>query len=611
MEGAMDLHNRQVNGSVRSLEEPASTRISRMPREDGFAGLHQELAQRRELEQSFRKSEEKLQSLLNSTVESLFLVDRRGTVQLANRTAAEKLGLESQVELIGRNLFDLFPPEVSERRRGKLDLAVQTGRVYALEDEREGRVYLAHYHPVFDESGRVVQVAIFARDVTERRNAERYLQYLAYYDQLTGLPNRELFCLRLERAVVRTLQEGLRLGLICVDMDRLKAVNDTLGHSAGDKLISETAKRLSEAVPENCTVARVGGDEFMILLENLTDEKELLDLGTRVRSAAGRPVRLRGMDIRQEVSIGGSIYPDHARDKETLVQQADISMYNAKTCPLNKVQVYEAGRDRVSHRYSLELELARALEEKQFEVHFQPLVELPSGTAAGFEALLRWRHPTKGLISAGSFVETLERSGFIREVGEWVLEQTCDRIVDQGWDRRGLRVTVNFSAQQLFCPDLKGLTVDLLRRKGIDPCCLGIEITETSALQEVDTAVQTLREFSAQGMWAILDDFGKGYSSLNILRQLPVGVVKIDKSFVQSIPGNSDDATMVASIVSLVHNMGKTVVAEGIECKEQALYLTKLGCDYGQGYYFGRPAPAEEAGALAGSLRESKAGLAS
>jgi diguanylate cyclase (GGDEF)-like protein len=372
-------------------------------------------------------------------------------------------------------------------------------------------------------------------------------------------------------------------------------VNDTLGHSAGDKLLHELAQRMTRVLPETSTIARVGGDEFNILMEDLDSVEELHEFATRLRSNVRHVVHLKGIPFRPEVSVGCSVYPDTAREKQSLVQQADIAMYNAKHSALNKVHLYEARSDHLSSRYSLELELGRALEEDQFELYFQPMIDLQQRRTIGMEALLRWNHPVKGMILPGQFIETLEHTGYIREVGEWVLEEVCDKIKSFDAEEAGLRVAVNFSARQLFSPDLRTVMRDTLRRKNVPPGCIGIEITENSAMQELETASQTLREFSAMGIWTILDDFGKGYSSLNLLKRLPVDVVKIDKSFVQSLPGSSEDATMVSSIISLVNNMGKCVVAEGIERQEQADYLTRLGCVLGQGFYFGYPAPFEKA----------------
>ena len=423
-------------------------------------------------------------------------------------------------------------------------------------------------------------------------SAERN-EYLAHHDALTALPNRALLSDRLERAVVEARRRGTDVGVLLIDLDRFKEVNDTLGHETGDALLREVGDRIAGELREMDTVARLGGDEFVVLLPQLEDIEAAILVTQRILNALHRPFTVRGIDLAVEASIGIACYPDHGPNHGVLLQHADVAMYVAKEAR-GTYAIYDAGSDTSSlARTTLLNELRRALDERELVLYYQPTAELADGTVRSVEALVRWQHPTRGLLTPMEFVPVAEQTGLISDLTTYVISEALRQLriwIDEG---RDLCVSVNLSARNLMDPHLPELVESLLTRAGVDPCRLEVEVTETSAMADPVRAAAVLRGLSKLGVAVAVDDYGTGYSSLSYLRSLPIGTLKIDRSFVTRMRQDEGNAVIVRSTIELAHNLGLRVVAEGVEDVETYDVLAGLGCTVAQGYFLSRPLPPE------------------
>lgn len=443
-------------------------------------------------------------------------------------------------------------------------------------------------------------VARSIRYAIQRKKAEERLAYLAQYDHLTGLANRALFQDRLQQAVARAERSDSRLALVFVDLDRFKAVNDTLGHESGDVLLGEVARRIRDRVRESDTVARLGGDEFAIILEGISEAEDAARVAQDVQRLLMEPVSLSEYEIPAPASMGIALWP--ASGGERLLKDADAAMYRAKRQGGNRYHFYTEEMNRqATARLTLERDLRRALQAGQFELHYQPQMDLSTGGIIGTEALLRWRHPGRGLVPPNEFVPILEDMRLIFAVGRWVLGAACRQ--GREWREAGLppvRIAVNLSARQFGRRELTDDVAWALAEGGLEPEGLELEITETLLMEDPETALETLERLRTElgGVGISIDDFGTGYSSLYRLKALPVRRIKIDRSFVQGIPGDAGDAAITAALIRLAHDLRLGVVAEGVETAEQLEFLRVRGCDEAQGFYLGRPVPPDEFAAL-------------
>jgi diguanylate cyclase (GGDEF)-like protein len=426
----------------------------------------------------------------------------------------------------------------------------------------------------------------------ERKRAEVELAHQALHDALTGLPNRVLLLDRLAQALTRMERRKGRLAVLFCDLDRFKVVNDSLGHAAGDELLVTVADRLEGILRAGDTAARFGGDEFVVLCEELDGERDAVRVAERIVAALAQPVRLGDDVIHVHVSIGISVgEAAHARP-EQLVSDADAAMYRAKGRGGSPFEVFGAGmRERASERLAIETALHQALGRDELRLHFQPQVGMTTGEVNGVEALVRWQHPKRGLLLPGAFIDAAEETGLIHRLGTWVLEQACRQSV--AWGGR-LLMSVNLSARQVLHPDLPETVARVLRETGCDPSTLCFEVTETAVMDDVDGITVVLEDLKRLGATLAIDDFGTGYSSLRALQQFPFDVVKIDRSFVGGIASSEQEAAIVAAVISLSHALGLRTVAEGIETVEHLDCLRTLGCDTGQGFYFARPCAASQ-----------------
>lgn len=430
----------------------------------------------------------------------------------------------------------------------------------------------------------------------ERRveEATRDLAYLAQYDSLTGLANRGLFRDRLAQALARADRHERLVALLFLDLDGFKAINDTLGHDAGDNLLKTVADRLRGCVRRADTVARLGGDEFAVILEGVSRIGDATAVAQKILDTVALPFILNGQEVFVTTSIGIAVYRRDGEDAEALTKNADTAMYRAKEQGRSTYQIYTADlHEKILQRLALESGLRRALERGEFLLYYQPRVNLRSGAITGMEALLRWRHPERGLVSPVEFIPVAEESGLIIPIGEWVLREACAQ--SRAWHAAGLprlRVAVNLSARQFRHKDLAEAVARIVAETGLEPEWLELELTEGFLMENTQASSATLAALKAMGLRISIDDFGTGYSSLNYLQRFPIDTLKIDQSFVRGIPTDPDAAAIVTAIIALAHSLRLEVVAEGAETKEQIEFLKAQGCDEIQGYLFSPPLPA-------------------
>ena len=435
--------------------------------------------------------------------------------------------------------------------------------------------------------------------------ANKQLRHLASHDALTGLPNRVLLDDRLSQAVAHAEQDGHSFGVAMFDLDRFKVVNDSLGHRAGDALIKEVAHRLAGVARGTDTVGRLGGDEFLFIMDRLAKHEDAEHIARRAVKALELPIRLDGVDLHTSASIGIAMFPADGKSAEALIANADAAMYCAKQRGRNNIQCYAEGMNSATQeRVKLESDLHQALPLKQLELHYQPKVDTKTGLIHGVEALARWRHPQRGLVPPGEFIPLAESCGLIDGIGEWVVRESCRQA--RAWQLEGLpplRVAVNLSAFQFRQGNLLQMISEALQAAQLEPRFLEVEITESALMSDPEESVTILEQLSRMGVVVSVDDFGTGYSSMSYLRRFPIDKLKIDRGFIAELISRADDASIVRAIVSLAHSLRLKVVAEGVETSEQLNVLRSLGCDQYQGFCFSPAVPAAQFAAL---LRESQ-----
>ena len=448
--------------------------------------------------------------------------------------------------------------------------------------------------PTPGEVGLIARVTDIARIAIERSAAERRIQQLAHYDELTGLPNRLLFNQALEDALRETAHSAQPLALLFVDVDRFKNVNDTLGHDMGDRLLKEVAGRLRRCLRAGDVLARFGGDEFVVLLPELPYEGYAAGVAARLLAALTDPLRLGDQECHVTASIGVATCPQDGRDAQTLQKHADTALHRAKDQGRNSFCHYSPQGDVHSReRLTLEAHLRRALARGELDLHYQPKQAIAGGAITGMEALLRWRHAELGMVAPARFIPIAEETGLIVPIGEWVLRTACARAAalrrDDGIEQP--RVAVNLSARQFADQSLVPLVASVLTETGLRAECLELEITESLVMQNPEQAARLLAQLKEMGVQLAMDDFGTGYSSLAYLKRFPVDSIKIDRSFIQGLPGDEEDATITQAVIAMAHSLRLRTIAEGVETAEQLAFLERLGCDEIQGYYFSKPLP--------------------
>lgn len=565
---------------------------------------------------------DRYQAVLQAIPDLLFEVDLEGRFIDYHSPHAEILAWP-QEKFLGRTANEVLPEpaarEFMEALQQAASLGTCTGKQFTLQSP-EGEIWfeLSVSCKATSEHGRPLFI-VLARDVTERKEAERRIARLAYYDALTGLPNRQLFIERVDREICRADREQRQLGMLFVDLDGFKNVNDTMGHGAGDLLLQYAADRLrgglraSDVVARDADhvtsdadadgrveLARLGGDEFTALIVGLTAPQDAMAVAQRVLQLMRQPFEIYGRHVLLTASVGIAIYPDDGDDAATLLQHADTAMYLAKDVGRDNCQFYSAALTQAAmQRLELEGSLRQALEHGEFLLKYQPQLDAASGHVVAVEALIRWRHPARGLVSPAEFIPLAEETGLIVSIGRWVLRTACAQAAD--WHRAGrrLRMAVNLSPLQFRDPQLVRSVLDALAETGLAPELLELEVTESALMVDDDVTSATLVALREAGVGLALDDFGAGYSSMSQLKRMPISHLKIDRSFIRDLPDDDDDLTIVRAILSMAKALGFSVTAEGVETAEQAQLLRAIGCDALQGFFFSPPVSAPEVLALA------------
>jgi diguanylate cyclase (GGDEF)-like protein/PAS domain S-box-containing protein len=540
-----------------------------------------------------RRADALMQAVFESTSDGIIIVDEWGRVEVANAAAAALLD-SSMDGLNGRLLIELIPDSALAIGEGLRMSRLPCPYQESIISRPDGsKVYLEFGVSRMQFGDELVGIAI-VRDITDRRVQQRELEHRALHDALTGLPNRVLLIDRMESALA--LGERLRkpLALLMLDLDRFKEVNDTLGHSAGDALLSEVANRLSAAQRSMDTIARLGGDEFAVLLPSISQLQDAIDVALRMVQVIRAPFQFNGLVIEVGVSIGIALAPDHARERDKLLQCADVAMYAAKQ-EQKDFAVYNQDKDHNSIRHlTITGQLRRAIENKEIFLLYQPQIDFPSLQSKSAEALARWDHPVHGPVSPIEFILHAERTGLIHDLTVLILDTAIGQVAK--WQQQGLeiRVAINISAKALHDTAFPQLVADTLSHANVGANLVTLEITESAIMCDPAKALRVARTITEMGLYLSVDDFGTGYSSLSYLSNLPANELKIDRSFVSRMTQKSKDAAIVQSTIDLAHNLGLKVVAEGVENLEIFKQLVFLGCDVGQGYYVCKPTRADD-----------------
>ena len=558
--------------------------------------LEGEIAERERRELELRK----LSLVVEQSPSIIIITDVNGNIEYVNPRFTQVTGYTAE-EVIGQNPRILKSDKMTEKEYKRLWETITAGKEWRGEfcnKKKSGELYWESVFitPIVDQENTITHFIAIKEDITERRKVEETIQRMAYYDPVTGLPNRTLFNDRLTLAVAHAHRNKEMLAVLFLDLDRFKVVNDTLGHSVGDKLLRGVAGRLKTTVREGDTVARLGGDEFTLLLPKIKRVENMAKIAGKVLTSIKEPLKLDGHELHITTSIGIAVYPDDGSDAETLLKNADAAMYHAKEQGRDNYQFYTPSlHARASRQMELEGSIYGALEREEFELNYQPVVDINTGRIVGMESLLRWHHPEQGLVSPDEFIPVAENTGLITQIGEWVLHTACAQ--NKAWQDAGLppiHVSVNLSSRQFQQIDLIEIIDRALRETGLDARFLELEITEGSAMQNVESTIYKLKGMDALGVKIAIDDFGVGYSSLSYLKRFPIHTLKIDRSFVSDITTDPDDRAIVTAIIALAKTMNLKVVAEGVETEEQLDFLRRLHCNEMQGYLFSKPVPAGE-----------------
>ena len=558
---------------------------------EGVEGTIRDISERKQAELQMSK----LSRALEQSADAALISDPRGVIEYVNPAFEHMTGYRRE-ELIGRNtrIFRSGKHDAAfYERLWRTLLAGEVFRDVFINRRKDGTLYYEEktITPVKDPQGRITHFVATGQDVTQRVTDHQRLRFMAEHDVLTELPNRALFMEILAKALARARLQKRHVAVMFLDMDCFKEINDTFGHNAGDQALKIYARRLQSAVRGEDVVARIGGDEFAILVDDVANVNIISRIARKIIDVISPPIVIDGREILLTVSIGISVFPEDGAEAETLLDNADTAMYRAKDLGRNNYQFYSREmRARALERMTMEQSLRHALERGEFLLHYQPQLDLRSGRVFGVEALLRWQHPELGLLSPGDFVPLLEESGLIGDVGEWVLASAFAQ--GHEWHRAGfpdLRIAVNLSSRQFNDPAFIDRIAALIEDSGIDPGLLELELTESVIMRNSRATNTALERLDRMGVRFSIDDFGTGYSSLSYLKRFPVDTLKIDRSFVREVNTNADDAAIVSAIIGMGHNMHLKVIAEGVERQEQLHFLREHQCDVIQGYLFSQP----------------------
>jgi diguanylate cyclase (GGDEF)-like protein/PAS domain S-box-containing protein len=539
-------------------------------------------------------AEKKYELLYHLSPAAIVMLDKKMMMKEANPGALRLLGFSNEEELKGLPLSKFIIESertvVEEAYAASFPREAWRNRELTIMDRQgQKRAILVDTETMSESEDGFVLAVI--RDITQQKEEARLVHFLAHHDALTKLPNRYHFNRELEASLEAVKSSKELLGVMLIDLDRFKLINDTIGHQYGDEALNEVAKRLLNNVSDQHLLARLGGDEFIILIRDAKEYDEIVSFAENIHQAFQHPITLQGQDFYLGGSIGISVHPFDDNSSDGLIKRADIAMYNAKHSGGNQYRLYTSDMIVLVQRdVKLEKHLRKALVRKEFVLHYQPQIDLPSGRLIGAEALIRWQSKELGMVHPGEFITLAEQTGLINEIGQWVIAEACQQGMlwqEQGWD--DFMLSVNVSSRQLMQPDFVDKVQEILRSSSLEPARLCLEITESMVVNNLNVARKMLDELVALGIHIAIDDFGTGYSSLSVLRQLPIAIIKIDRSFITDMDAYQGGISIVKTIVSMGHDLQKQVVAEGVETLEQLLQLKLLGCDKAQGYYYHKP----------------------
>jgi diguanylate cyclase (GGDEF)-like protein/PAS domain S-box-containing protein len=567
--------------------------------------LAEEMVGRLKAQQAELIAAQKLRMHVERTPLAVVEWDREHRVTAWNPAAEAIFGFP-EGEAIGKRAQEfIVPPGSADAVEAMwLELAeTRDGTKVSLENlTRNGQTIQCEWYntPLVDPGGRIVGFASLVQDVTERLNTERTIHYMAHHDALTGLPNRRLMQDRLNQAIMQARRKQRHVGVLFLDLDRFKLLNDTLGHDTGDYILKDVARRLTSCVREVDTVSREGGDEFVVVLPDLERPENARIVADKILREFSRPVEIGGQDIHITTSIGIAHYPNDATDVNHLLKHADSAMYQAKDSGRNTVRFYTSDLNYLlSRRLEVEGRLRKGIEQEEFFLRYQPQVDVATGRIVGMESLLRWNDPVKGEIFPKDFISVAEELGLIVQLGEWAFRTACRQL--KAWETEGVQdvtVAVNLSARQFMSRKLVPSLLAIVREAGADPRHVEVEITETMVMRNLEQSIEILGQLRSVGMGVSIDDFGVGYSSLGQLRRLPATALKIDRSFVANVPDDASSSSIAEAIIAMARSLGLRVVAEGVETRAQLDFLRAHHCEAFQGYLFSKPLTALEASAM-------------
>ncbi len=562
-----------------------------------------DITQQKTAEEALNISNRAVEASINGIVITDSVHPERPIVYV-NPAFCKMTGFTSQ-EVVGQNPRFLFRNDRNQAGLEHMRKAVRehtSANTVVRNYRKNGEMFWNNIHvaPVFNEDGKLTHYVGVSTDVTEQVHYEEELRYRATHDTLTGMANRNLLYDRLNQAILLAERNNECIAVLFLDIDRFKQVNDTLGHSAGDDLLRQVSERIQERLRKADTVARHSGDEFVIVLTAISNPQTAENVAREIHHAIGEPYRLQGHEVVTTCSIGISVYPQDSKESDILLRNADIAMYRAKELGRNAIEFFtHEMSSTISERMALEVNLRRAIERREFHLHYQPQFNLNTGRIIGAEALLRWHSNEHGWIPPAKFIPISEDTGMIIEIGEWVLKEACRQLV--AWREAGVDLdlmAVNVSGMQIHRGDFLSAVEQALEENGLEPQSLELEVTESVVMRHAEAVIDTMNKLNTLGVSLAVDDFGTGYSSLSYLKRLPLHKLKIDQSFVKDIPDDSNDTAIARAVIALGKSLQLRVIAEGIETDEQRIFLSHEGCDDGQGYLFSRPLPPENILAL-------------
>ncbi|HLL60451.1 MAG TPA: EAL domain-containing protein [Candidatus Nitrosocosmicus sp.] len=539
-------------------------------------------------------------SVLNQVRNAIFATDKKNRIIYWN-DYAEKLYQWTSTEVVNKDLTDLIIPSINKAITDQIFKSVikkgeWEGELEVVKKNGTSFISFLELSSLKDNQGKIIGTVGISTDVTKRKKIEEEIRYLASHDPLTQLPNRTLLREGFEEAMQAARLNGKMMAVLFVDLDRFKFINDTLGHILGDKLLKDIANRMKRSMRPEDIIARIGGDEFMVLLRDVSDINEVTQVASRLLQVFEPVFHLDNHEIHITASIGISLYPHDGEDVQSLLKNADTAMYRAKEQGKNSYELYSPIlNERAMEKLMLQNSLQNALLRNELVIYYQPILDIKTQKVVGVESLLRWRHPQLGMIAPSDFIPLAEETGVIIPITQWILKESC--LQNKRWHEAGFKdlyVAVNLSSQHFNKKNWDKMILDALKETNLDPHYLELEINENSIMKNTPQTIKMLNALRSQGLRFSIDDFGTGYSSLSYLTQFPIDGLKIDQSFMRFITTDSDDAAIITAIVYMAHNLNLKVVAEGIEAPDQFKFMTSIECDLAQGYLFSRPLPTAE-----------------